>query len=300
MKSPVGGGGFIEELEESRRIIEERLDKLLPAPDEEPLSLHSAMRHSVLGGGKRLRGVLCLWTHRLLGDPFPTDSLNAACAIECLHAYTLIHDDLPALDDDDTRRGRPACHVKYGEAVAILAGDALQAAAFEMLAACSEAPAENVRSAILILARNSGSRVLVGGQVMDLEGEGEEPDGDLVRSIHSRKTAGLISASMAIGAALATSDKETVGRVESIGARAGMAFQIVDDLIDIEGDEAEAGKGLRKDGKRGKITWPACFGTENSRETASRLIEDSIREIIAMGDGGNLKNLFRLFLERIS
>jgi geranylgeranyl diphosphate synthase type II len=291
--------GFEARMADDRRAVNDRLATLLPPGDEAPASLHGAMRYATEGGGKRLRAVLCLAAHRLCGDPVRAAALDAACAIECLHAYTLVHDDLPALDDDDVRRGKPSCHKAYGEAVAILAGDALLTLAFEILAR-SGAPAERIVESIRILSRAAGSRYLVGGQVADLEGEGAEPTEERVRFIHSRKTAELIGASLAIGAALAGAERPTVSALHEIGRSAGFAFQIVDDILDLEGSEERAGKALRKDEKRKKITYPAHFGLVASRETADRLIADGVRSIETLGDDGYIRHIFTLIVERAS
>ncbi len=287
-------------LEEDRERINGRLDIIMPPATEQPVSLHEAMRYSVLGGGKRFRALLCIAIHRLFGDPFPDGSLQASCAIECLHAYTLIHDDLPAIDDDDTRRGRPSCHAKYGEAVAILAGDALQALSFELISSCPGPEPYSRLEAVSILSRAAGSRKLVGGQVADIEAEGQDPAEEKVRFIHLRKTAELVSASMSIGGVLAGADRDILAEIGSIGRNVGLAFQIVDDLLDIRGNEGIVGKGLRKDFKKGKITWPACFGADASFMTAEGLIEDSTSRIKTLGDAEALEYLFRLVIERVS
>jgi geranylgeranyl diphosphate synthase type II len=282
-----------------RHAVEERLAAILPPESEPPESLHGAMRYATIGGGKRIRAVLCLGAHRLCGDPFPDAALDAGCAIECLHAYTLIHDDLPAIDNDDVRRGKPSCHKRYGEAIAILAGDALQALAFESVGRCAAPPA-NVGEAVRILSRAAGSRFLVGGQVADVETAGRDGTEELVRFIHSRKTAELIAASLSIGAALAGSPERTRTEIHDIGRAAGLAFQIIDDILDVEGIAERVGKTLRKDGKRGKITYPACLGIDRSRETAGRLIADAERGIRGLGDEGYLQYLFSLIAERSS
>ena len=282
-----------------RERIDGRLDGLLPPGDEPPRSLHRAMRHAMLGGGKRIRGLLCLAAHRIFGDSRAGAALDAACAIECLHAYTLIHDDLPALDDDDVRRGNPSCHIAFGEAAAILAGDALQAAAFEILSGCN-APADHVCRAVCLLARTAGSRFLVGGQIADLEGEGMEPTEDRVVFIHRRKTAELIAASITIGAVLAGVTERNVRELEDIGRAVGLAFQIVDDILDVEGSEETVGKGLRKDAKKEKITYPACVGVDRSRQRAHDLIMGAQSDIRKLGDRGPLQHLFRMILDRVS
>jgi geranylgeranyl diphosphate synthase type II len=285
--------------ERDREMINERLDALLPAAGEHPESLHEAMRYSTLSAGKRLRGILCLAAHRLFGNPQPDAVLDAACALEFLHTYTLIHDDLPALDDDELRRGNPTCHVVFGEAVALLAGDALQALAFETLVGCC-AEQEAVNKCVRLLARTAGSCFLIGGQVADLEGEGRAATEEAVSFIHSRKTAELITASLEIGAILARAPDVHVKELEHLGRNAGLAFQIVDDLLDLEGSEKIVGKGLRKDAKRGKMTHPACYGSLRSREIAGELIRESIDGIGRIGNGGYLQQLFELILERVS
>lgn len=291
---------MLERMAGDRSAIERRMDEILPREGERPASLHEAMRYSALGGGKRYRGILCLQAHRIFGDPHPGDALSAAAAIEFLHAYTLIHDDLPALDDDDTRRGRPSCHVRFGEATALLAGDALQALAFETLSACSGANPEDVTLSVWMLASAAGSRLLVGGQAEDMEGEGVEPVPGLVDFIHLRKTAELISVSLRIGAALASAEMEDIELIGDAGRGAGLAFQIADDLLDLEGSEARAGKGLRKDIKKGKITWPSSYGIESSRETAVRLAVEAAEKARSLGDDGYLDFLFRLAADRVS
>lgn len=291
---------FAVMFEDDRRGIERRMDELLPPASEPPQSLHGSMRYAALGAGKRIRGVLCIQAHRLLGDAYPAAVLDAACALEYLHAYTLVHDDLPALDDDDTRRGRPSCHVEFGEAGAILAGDALQAFAFEVLAGCRHAPPGRVLRAVRILASAAGSRFLVGGQVADLEGEHIEPDPDRIEFIHTRKTAALISAALAVGAVLAGCSQPRLGAISEAGREVGLAFQIVDDLLDISGSEQAVGKGLRKDSRRGKMTWPACHGEALSRGTAQGLVEAAAGRARNLGDTGYLEYLFRLVVDRTS
>ena len=282
-----------------RDVINARLEELLPPENEPPESLHKAMRHSTLSGGKRLRGLFCLASHRLFGDPEPCAAIEAACALELLHAYTLIHDDLPSIDDDDTRRGKPTCHSIFGEAVALLAGDALQALAFETLSSCG-APDHAVNESVRLLANTAGSRFLVGGQVADLEGEGLEPTEDLVTFIHLRKTAALIASSLEMGALLAGAGEVAVKELSVVGRNVGFAFQIVDDLLDLEGNEAVVGKGLRKDDKRGKITHPALHGTVRSREVAAGLIRDSIDRVGRFESGGDLQKLFAIITDRVS
>ena len=290
---------FDRGLEEDRRAITNRLAILLPQEEEPPRSLHGAMRHSTLGGGKRVRGILCLAAHRLFGNRYPAAALDAGCAIECLHAYTLVHDDLPDIDDDDLRRGQPACHRKYGNATAILAGDALQAFAFDILSRC-DAPQEGVLEAVRTLSRAAGSLFLVGGQVADIEGEGREPSADAVTFIHARKTAALIAASLSIGAVLAGAPERDRRSIGEVGRAVGLAFQIADDILDVEGSEERVGKGLRKDSKRKKITYPAQYGVGRSRDEARRLIAEASAGIRTLGDEGYLQHIFALIVERVS
>jgi geranylgeranyl diphosphate synthase type II len=290
---------FDRGLEEDRRTINDRLAILLPPEEAPPRSLHGAMRYATLGGGKRLRGILCVAAQRLFGNGHPAAALDAACAIECLHAYTLIHDDLPDIDDDDLRRGRPACHRKFGNAVGILAGDALQALAFDILSRC-EAPHENALEAVRLLSRAAGSLFLVGGQVADIEGEGTEPTAEAITFIHSRKTAALFAASLSIGAVLAGARERDREAIDRVGRSVGLAFQIVDDVLDVAGSEETVGKGLRKDSERKKITYPARFGVERSRDEARRLIADAGRGIRALGDEGYVGHIFSLVVERVS
>ncbi len=295
----MSGNDWPRLLEADRNLVVARLEELLPPAAERPESLHGAMRHAVLGGGKRLRAVLCLAAHRMWGDPFPRSALDAGCAIECLHAYTLVHDDLPALDDDDLRRGRPTCHRAFGEATAILAGDALQARSFEILARCG-APEDRIAEAVGTLARAAGSLFLVGGQTADLEGEGSEPTEELVEFIHLRKTAELIAASLSIGAALAGAGGEERRRIHETGRLAGLAFQIADDVLDVVGEEGIVGKGLRKDAGRKKITHSAIHGVERSRAEARRLAADAAARAAALGDRGYVGFLFSSMAERKS
>jgi len=290
---------FGKRLAEDRRAVDHRLAAILPDENEAPASLHGAMRYATLDGGKRLRAVLCLAGQRLCGGGHPEGALDAACAIECLHAYTLVHDDLPAIDNDDLRRGKPSCHKRFGEAVAILAGDALQALAFDIISRAS-APSDNVSEAVRILARAAGSRYLVGGQVADVEGEGAEPTEERVLFIHTRKTAELIAASLSIGAAIAGAPERTRTEIHGIGRGAGLAFQIVDDILDLTGNAGEVGKALRKDDKKRKITHPAHFGLQGSRETAGRLIAAATRRIRDLGDDGYIEHLFAMIAERSS
>ncbi len=294
-----GTDDFESMMSKDRGLIEKRLDELMPRTDEPPVSLHEAMRYAVIGGGKRIRGILCLTLHNIFGCPYPDCAMDAACSIELLHSYTLIHDDLPALDDDDKRRGKPSCHVRFGEATAILAGDALQAMAFEVISNCG-CQEDRVLESIKILSRAAGSLFLVGGQAADLEYEGKEQTEDRVTFIHRRKTAELIAASMAIGATLGGASNEERTAILGIGRDVGFAFQIVDDLLDVEGSEIVVGKGLRKDETRGKITYPGFAGIGGSRVKAAALIDSAVDRMGKFGGGEYITWLFTSILERAS
>jgi geranylgeranyl diphosphate synthase type II len=232
----------------------------------------------VLDAGKRLRPVLCVWTHDALDGRNSDACLDAACAIECLHTYSLIHDDLPCMDDDDLRRGKASCHRKFGEAVAVLAGDALLTLCFDILVSTPERRkvAETmVLEAALIVSRAAGTSGLIGGQILDIGGERSEPSIELVEKIHAMKTAALISCSMEVGAVMACAGEEERNRIRAAGLRAGQAFQIVDDVLDVEGEARTLGKTPKKDVRDGKLTYPSLRGVEPSREEARRLIDEA-------------------------
>jgi geranylgeranyl diphosphate synthase type II len=207
---------------------------------------------------------------------------------------------LPSLDNDDIRRGQPSCHIKYGPAIAILAGDALQTLAFETLLGCNEAPYDYVIRAARILSRSAGSSHLVGGQVADIENEGTSPSREKVNFIHSNKTAELIAASLSIGAVLSNGKEDSINKMHQIGRKIGLAFQIIDDLLDIEGDTEIVGKVLRKDAQRGKITYPAVYGVKESKKQARELIQEAIGKISEYPDKTNLEFLFNQILTRIN
>jgi geranylgeranyl diphosphate synthase type II len=246
----------------------------LPPVTVAPSSVHEAMRYSALAGGKRLRPILCLATYeacggRIAGEHQPIHF--AMAALEMIHSYSLIHDDLPCMDDDDLRRGIPTCHREFGEAMAVLAGDALHVVAFEMMARTGSIPA------VLELARATGTQGMLGGQVADLEAEGKSSiSKSTVVHIHTRKTGALIASSVKIGAILAGIDEPTLKKLTVYGEKIGLAFQIVDDILDVEGDELLLGKGVGSDTKNQKATYPAAVGIDRAREDAQMLIEDAI------------------------
>ncbi len=278
--------------------VEARLDELLPRADAEPKTIHEAMRYCVLGGGKRLRAALVLLGARA-ADVDEERVLGVACAVEYVHAYSLIHDDLPAMDDDDFRRGRPSCHKKFGEAVAILAGDALNTHAFEVVAASAPDPSR-VAQLVLELCRAAGSQGMVGGQAADLAGEGSTPTLDAVRAIHERKTAALLCSSLRLGALAVGADRRVVERLTDYGARMGLAFQIVDDVLDEEGVTAELGKTAGKDKAHGKLTYPAAVGVERSREIAAQTLCEADAFVAGTPAGELLASLSAFILTRRS
>lgn len=246
------------------REVEAALRRAVPPASARPTTLHRAMRHSLLGGGKRLRPLICLAACEACGAP-PRQALAAACALECLHTYSLIHDDLPCMDDDDWRRGRPTCHVVFGEAMAVLAGDALQALAFELLAA-------EPRAGELVgeLARAAGSRFLCGGQAADLEAEGKKPTSALVRFIHEGKTAAMLAASAVMGGICAGATQQKIDALRRFGRHLGLAFQIIDDILDCTQSSEQLGKSAGKDARDAKATHPTLAGLDASRREARR------------------------------
>jgi geranylgeranyl diphosphate synthase type II len=253
------------------------------------------MRYSVMAGGKRLRPILVLLGARA-GGGREEDVVGVACAVEFVHTYSLIHDDLPAMDDD-YRRGRLSCHKEFGEATAILAGDALHTLAFETIAACAP-DAARVPDMVGLLCRAAGTRGMVGGQVDDLASEGAPPDVDAVRSIHERKTGALLNASLRLGAVAVGADPATLERLDRFGRGLGLAFQIVDDVLDEEGDASHLGKTPGKDRRTGKLTYPAAVGIDASRREARSLVTGGEASLEGLPGAGLLRGLAQLVLER--
>jgi geranylgeranyl diphosphate synthase, type II len=269
--------------EEDRLAVDSALDRLLPAASAQPSSIHTAMRYSVFAGGKRMRPILCLESARIFATDV-TPALYPACAIEFIHTYSLIHDDLPALDNDDLRRGKPTCHKKFSEAIAILAGDALLTVAFESIGA-TPVPAER-RVAILTEVAGAAGTVngMVGGQVADIEAEGKLINPQRLEYIHRSKTAALIRASIAAGALCAGASPEDVARLRRFGGTIGWAFQVTDDILDVEESSAALGKTAGKDIAQQKATYPAVYGLERSHEIANDLAKKAIAELAPFGD----------------
>jgi len=300
------------------KLTDAALERLLPSPETPPVSIHRAMRHSVFAGGKRLRPILCMEAARMVAGTgeLPAGVVSLGAALEMLHTYSLIHDDLPALDNDDLRRGHPNCHVAFGEAIAILAGDALQDLAFQTIAQLP-APAESVVRILREVSIAVGTGIgrtdesgiapgMIGGQVVDIESEGVAPTAELVETIHRAKTGALITASIVSGGlyGLAANpgalDSETwVQRLRSFGEKAGLAFQIVDDILDLTQSSAELGKTAGKDAASIKATWPAVYGLEQSRRDAGWLIAEAFAAVEPFGTAADpLKSLARYLTTR--
>jgi geranylgeranyl diphosphate synthase type II len=269
--------------EEDRLAVDAELERLLPAESVQPSSIHTAMRYSVFAGGKRIRPILCLEAARIF-EADVTPALHPGCAIEFIHTYSLIHDDLPALDNDDLRRGKPTCHKKFGEATAILAGDALLTLAFETIAAT---PVSTERRVAMVreIANAAGTvRGMVGGQVADLEAEGKPVGPEMLEYIHRSKTAALIRASITAGALSAGAPDQEVTRLRRFGDTIGWAFQVTDDILDVEESSAALGKTAGKDIAQQKATYPAVFGLERSHQIARELASKGIAELEAYGE----------------
>jgi geranylgeranyl diphosphate synthase type II len=251
-----------------QRTVDSALDRWVPAESENPPTIHRAMRYSLFAGGKRIRPLLAIAAAEAISDA-PVGIESAACVLELIHTYSLIHDDLPALDNDDLRRGRPTCHKVFGDAMAILAGDALSTLAFEVLAKLDGIDAERRISLVRELATASGTiGGMIGGQVNDVEGEGKFPTAHLLDSIHRAKTGALLRASVRMGAIYAGATEEQLNALTNFGEHIGLAFQIVDDVLDVEQSSEALGKTAGKDAQQKKITFPAVYGIERSREMA--------------------------------
>ena len=306
-------------LHSGAQLTDAALERLLPSPDTLPHSIHRAMRHSVFAGGKRLRPILCMEAARMVASTgeIPEGAADLGAAIEMVHTYSLIHDDLPALDNDDLRRGKPTCHVVFGEATAILAGDALQTLAFQTIAALQSPPATTVailREISLAIGTGVG-RVgdmetplppgMIGGQVMDIESEGVPPTAELVEAIHRAKTGALITTSIVSGGlyglahSKSANHEDTITRLRIFGENAGLSFQIVDDVLDMTQSSEELGKTAGKDTASIKATWPAVFGIEKSLKDAEELIADAFAALEPFGKAANpLKSLAQYLVQR--
>jgi geranylgeranyl diphosphate synthase type II len=257
-------------LDTRTKLIDRALDRFLPRATVKPRTIHAAMRYSLFAGGKRLRPALTLAAAEACGGT-AEHALPAACAVECIHTYSLIHDDLPCMDDDDLRRGRPTSHKVYGEGIAVLAGDALLTIAFEILAQARETARYPMPTLIRELASASGSQWLIGGQVADLEGEGQKLSGAELKYIHRCKTAALLTASIRLGAMSANATPARLAALTTFGQCLGLAFQVIDDILDVTQTTEKLGKTAGKDVAATKATYPAIFGLDRSRAEARHL-----------------------------
>ena len=288
-----------ETLEQGRAAADAALERVLPPATQHPISIHKAMRHSVFAGGKRLRPILCMEAGRMVAGSLPGGIEDLGAALEMLHTYSLIHDDLPALDNDDLRRGHPTCHVVFGEAIAILAGDALQTQAYAVLAQLRCSAEARVRIVAEIAHGTGTIDGMIGGQVVDLEAEHTRPDVQMLEYIHRAKTAALITASLVSGGLYAEGRGEAILRLRGFGQKIGLAFQIVDDVLDVTQTSEQLGKTAGKDSAAEKATYPALFGIEESLRRADRLVSDAFSDLEFFGSrAGTLKDLARYLVER--
>ncbi len=288
-------------LESGAAHTDQALQRLLPSSDQVPVSIHRAMRHSVFAGGKRLRPILCREAARMVdkGAAYPAGVEDLGSAIEMIHTYSLIHDDLPALDNDDLRRGKPTCHVVYGEAIAILAGDALQTLAYSVLSSLRCPPEAAIRIVHLIAEATGTVEGMIGGQVLDLEGEHSKPTEASVLAIHRAKTGALLRVSLVSGGVFAGATGQQVAALTAFGGKLGLAFQIMDDVLDVTGDSVSLGKTAGKDVASQKATWPAVRGIPASIADAQRLIDEAFAELAIFGDRADpLKAVARYLVER--
>ena len=286
-------------LEQGRALTDAALDRLIPLETQHPVSIHKAMRHSVFAGGKRLRPVLCMEAGRMVAGSLPAGIEELGAALEMLHTYSLIHDDLPALDNDDLRRGRPTCHKVFGEAIAILAGDALQTRAYEVLSRLKCSAEARVRIVEEIAHGTGTVDGMIGGQVVDLEAERTRPDAEMLEYIHRAKTAALFTASLVSGGLYAGAKESEVDKLRAFGQSVGLAFQIVDDVLDVTQTSEQLGKTAGKDTASEKTTYPALFGIETSERKADELVNAALAELNSFGERADtLKELARFLVER--
>ncbi len=289
-----------EHLAWRQESIDAELGRLVPFESEPPTTIHRAMRYSLFAGGKRIRPILCIEAASAVGEDSP-GVITAACPLELIHTYSLIHDDLPALDNDDYRRGKPTNHKVFGDAIAILAGDALLTLAFQVLAQLN-APGERKAAMVAELATAAGTvGGMIGGQVADLEGEGREPSAALLESIHRAKTGALLRASLRLGAIYAGAGEAQCAALSRYGEHVGLAFQIVDDILDVEASSESLGKTAGKDAQQQKITFPAVYGLEESRRMAAQECEQAHQTLASFGENAaRLHELADLIVQRKS
>jgi geranylgeranyl diphosphate synthase type II len=277
----VSKDSFLEAyLQDRRKIVEEALRRYLPAESNTPVEIYKAIHYSVFAGGKRIRPILCLAAVEAAGGDL-APAMPVACALELIHTYSLIHDDLPAMDNDDFRRGKPTSHKVFGENIAILAGDALLTEAFALLSRAEKVrlPAERRLAVIQEIAQAAGIAGMVGGQTMDLLSEKSAPDEAVLYEIHRRKTGMLITAAVKSGAIISSAREDKIQALADYGMNIGLAFQIADDILNVEGDRELMGKGTGSDAALGKVTYPSLLGMERSRERLKKHIDTAIASL---------------------
>jgi geranylgeranyl diphosphate synthase type II len=291
--------GLSSYLEERRKLVERALARSVPSASVRPVTIHRAMRHSLLAGGKRLRPILTLAAAEACGAKDLKNILPAACAVELIHTYSLVHDDLPCMDDDDLRRGRPTCHKVFGEGVAVLAGDALLTQAFGLLSTV-KAPQRHPLSRLLAeTAETAGSLQLIAGQVADIEAEGRKLSLGDVRFIHERKTAAMIVLSLRLGAMIANATPSQLKALTDFGCSLGLAFQILDDILDVTATSEQLGKSAGKDLKAAKATYPAVLGLEAARKEAEKTTRAALRALQPLDTRGErLREIAEYLLKR--
>jgi geranylgeranyl diphosphate synthase, type II len=280
-------------------VIDRALDRYLPKANTKPARLHRAMRYSLFAGGKRLRPILCLAAAESCRGKID-DALPFACALECIHTYSLVHDDLPSMDNDDFRRGRPTCHKAFGEGIAVLAGDALLTIAFEIVSRAKPRPRYDMSTLLREIAVAAGSRKLIAGQVADLEAEGKNVNRRELQFIHENKTAAILKSSVRLGAMSANADAGQLSAITRFGERLGLAFQIIDDILDVTQTSEVLGKSAGKDAAAHKATYPAVIGLEKSRAEAKRLTREAhdVLSVFSACDAEPLHALANYLLER--
>ena len=282
-----------------QKLIDRALDRYLPRANTKPVTLHKAMRYSLFAGGKRLRPILCLAAAEACRGNID-DALPLACALECIHTYSLVHDDLPSMDNDDFRRGRPTCHKVFGDGIAVLAGDALLTVAFEIVSNAKPTSRYNVSILLREIAVAAGSQKLIAGQAADLEAEGKNVKRDQLQFIHENKTAAILKSSVRLGAMSANADARKLSAVTRFGQRLGLAFQIIDDILDVTQTSEILGKSAGKDVAAKKATYPAVIGLEKSRAEARRLTRQAHNalSVFRSSDAEPLHALANYLLER--
>ncbi len=288
-------------LKEKKALVDEALGRFLPESDEYSADVVKAMRYSLFAGGKRLRPILCIAGAEAVGGDAQS-VLPVACALEMIHTYSLIHDDLPVIDNDDLRRGKPTNHRVFGEAMALLAGDGLLTKAFHLMA--HKDPKNRVKPSVSLkviglIATAAGYEGMVGGQVVDIQSEGKEGDSSIVEFIHTRKTGALIAASVSSGAILGGAEKDQLKALTSYGKDIGLAFQVADDILNVEGSSREMGKSVGSDVRQGKITFPAVFGLERSKEIQKTLVDRALEALKSFEErAGPLRQIARFIIKR--